>query len=121
MLSGFGVWLLCSFMGCGKTQPAISGTYVNSAGSAYSIAHDTLVVEREEGNHYLIHRRTGYRVIADTGKPGPWQYAREEWRAEMDESSRVMTERRNGKVISFSVDGRMMSVGKRKYERVLEK
>ncbi|PWS33331.1 hypothetical protein [Pedobacter paludis] len=114
------VVLLCAFMGCGKLQPAISGMYVNHAGSEMSIARDTLVVELAHDQQYLIHRRTGFRLIA-TGKPGPWQYEKEEWSGVFDAASGVLTEKRNGKLITFDLERGLMVVGKRKYERVSDK
>lgn len=119
-LLGTGLVAVMGFIGCGKMQPALAGTYVNAAGSEMSEARDTLVVERASagsGNGFLIHRRTGYRLLA-AGRPGPWKYEREEWRAVYDASSGVMTEGRNGKRISFDLEAGLMVVGKRKYERV---
>jgi|GEM_PF-3031534 len=112
-----GLWL-CGFTGCGRPQPALAGMYVNAAGSAVSEARDTLVVELEKGNSFLLHRRTGYRLVMEHGGFSPWKYEKEEWRAVYDPSTGVMTEVRHGKLITFDLERGVMSVGKRQYERV---
>ncbi|MES2456836.1 MAG: hypothetical protein V4594_14885 [Bacteroidota bacterium] len=96
----------------------MDGTYVNSAGSEFSIANDTLVVEQSQDNHYQIHRSTGFRLLDDQGRPGKLQYEKEEWTAVYDPGTEVLSESRNGVVITFNADRSMMIAGKRKYKRI---
>lgn len=118
LVFGFGILVVSAFLGCGRPQPAIAGTYVNRAGSVISQARDTLVVEGLSGNSYLIHRRTGYRLATGKGDFGDWKFEREEWKAVYDASTGVMTESRNGKVITFDLGNGVMLVGRRRYERI---
>jgi len=103
--------------GCGEPD-AFNGTYVNTAGSEFSIASDTLVVEQGEDNQYLLHRSTGFRLLGDKGRPGKLQYEQEEWIAVLDRRNGVLTESRNGIVITFNADRSIMTAGKRKYKRI---
>ncbi|KIA92243.1 hypothetical protein OC25_17550 [Pedobacter kyungheensis] len=112
--------LIIGFQSC-KQAASLEGTYVNDAGSEFSIAHDTLIVEHEEGSRYLLHRRTGFQLLDDTGKAGKLQHEKEEWTAVLDKESGILTENRKGKQISFSADGETITVGKRKYKRILTK
>ncbi|WP_157280247.1 hypothetical protein [Pedobacter borealis] len=96
----------------------MEGVYVNSAGSEFSVANDTLVVEESEGNQYLIHRKTGFRLISQSGVLGKLQHEAEEWTADYDSDSGVLLEKRHGKSIVFNTDYSVMTVGKRKYQRV---
>ncbi|MFN0290137.1 hypothetical protein [Pedobacter helvus] len=102
----------------GITEPPITGTYVNLAGSEASIANDTLRIEPDHGNSYKLFRSTGFRLIGEDGKPGELQHETEIWTAVYDPSTQVMTENRNGKVITFDTSAGMMTVGKRKYKRI---
>lgn len=117
LVAGFLVAIVCLLTGC-ESSPDFSGTYVNSAGSEYSIANDTLVLERSEGEAYLIQRRTGFRMLDEQGKAGPLQHESEEWKAVYDRETRVMTEQRRGKQIRFSDDGKSMTVVRRVYQRL---
>jgi len=109
--------LIIGFQSC-NSSGSFEGTYVNTAGSVFSIARDTLVVEHEENNRYLIHRSTGFQLLDDAGKPGPLQYEKEEWTAVYNPETELMSESRKGKQISFSADKGTMWVGKRKYKRI---
>jgi len=95
----FAVMLL--FFGCFNAAPDLNGTYVNHAASEFSIADDTLIVEHVKDLNYLIHRRTGYFLLDDSGKPGKRVLEKEEWEVVYDEGSGTMTENRKGRVISF--------------------
>jgi hypothetical protein len=97
---------------------SIEGTYVNTAGSEFSIARDTLVVEHEQGQRYFLHRSTGFQLLDDAGKPGVMQQEKEEWTAVYNPETEIMTESRKGKQISFDTGKGTMTVGKRKYKRI---
>lgn len=112
-----GLVILIGMQSC-RQDKQLSGTFVNSAGSEYSLANDTLVVELIEGNQYRIHRMTGYRLIGEDGRLGRMQRESEEWTAEYDPEHGVMTEKRHGKPIAFSRDGSVMTVGRRAYQRI---
>ena len=115
----FSAMLLMAFIGCkGGLQPAFTGSYVNRAGSEASIANDTLIVAQDNGNTFSIHRRTGFQLLDDKGKPGKPQHENEEWTAVYDPQTQIMTERHNGKIITFNDKRTVMTVGKRKYERI---
>lgn len=109
--------MMITLQSCHKTRRP-EGTYVNTAGSEFSIAHDTLVVEHDENQRYFLHRSTGFRLLDDSGKAGALQYEKEEWAAVYDPQTEVMTESRKGKQISFNTDKDTMTVGKRRYKRI---
>ncbi|WP_316831837.1 hypothetical protein [Pedobacter aquatilis] len=116
----FVVVLTCAFFGCGQSQPAMAGMYVNHTVGELSEAWDTLVVEKAAGAQFFIHRRTGYRLREASGF-GPWKWEKEEWSALWDAQREALLESRNGKVISFNASESELLVGRRKYERVAGK
>lgn len=89
------------FIACNSTTASFEGTYINHAASEFSIADDTLIVEKGKDQVYLIHRKTGYRILGDNGKPGKLQTESEEWKAVYDAGSNSMTENRKGRIIRF--------------------
>jgi len=118
LLFALAVAFLIAFSGCNRLAPSFAGMYVNSAGSEASIAYDTLIVVQVNGKNYNIHRKTQFSLIDDKGNTGKPQYETEEWTAIYDPQTSIMTERRNGKLITFDVEKGIMTVGKRKYKRI---
>jgi len=100
-----------------KTRDFVSGTYINHSEGDYSIADDTLVIESSERNNFLIHRKTGIRLIKK-GKPGKFKYETEEWRAIYDEGTKTLTETKRGKLFSFYPEAGKLTVGKREYQKI---
>lgn len=118
LLFALAVVLLITFNGCIRLAPSFSGIYVNSAGSEASVAYDTLIVEKANAENYNIHRKTQFSLIDARGNIGKPQYETEEWTAVYDPQTAVMTERRNGKLITFDIQKGIMTVSKRKYKRI---
>lgn len=118
LLFALAVMLLIAFNGCNRLAPSFTGMYVNSAGSEASIAYDTLIVKQVNDQNYNIHRKTRFSLIDANGNTGQPQYETEEWTAVYDPQTSIMTERRNGKLITFDVEKGIMTVGKRKYKRI---
>ncbi len=119
LLSAFSLLLFGLSISCTSFQePDFSGTYVNTAGSEFSLANDTLVLEKADGQNYLIHRSTAFQLLGATGKPGKPQHEKEEWTTAYDSGAQLMREKRQGKEISFDADKKVMSVGRRKYKRI---
>ncbi|WP_133248477.1 hypothetical protein [Pedobacter yonginense] len=95
----------------------IPGTYINNAGSEFSIANDTLVIEPSENSSFYIHRKTGFNLVTD-GKIGKREHETENWNAVYDESSRKLTEIKKGKLITFYPDSAKIKVGNRTYQKI---
>ncbi len=100
-----------------KTREFIPGTYVNHAESEYSIVNDTLTLESGESNNFLVHQKTGIRMIKK-GKLGKFKHETEEWKAIYDEGTKTLTEIRKGKLLSFYPEAGKLTVGKREYQKL---
>ncbi len=99
------------------TRKFIPGTYVNSDGSEYSVAWDTLAIEPSESNNFLIHRKTGFNMIHN-GKLGKHEYETEEWLGIYDKNTKTITESAKGKLITFYPKGNKLLVGRREYRKL---
>jgi hypothetical protein len=107
------------FIACnGRSASNMTGTYVNHASSEFSIADDTLVVEHDKDQNYLIHRKTGFQVMDESGKKGKSQHETEEWNAVLDEGSQSMTENHKGRIISFDMTKGVLTLENSKYQRI---
>ena len=95
----------------------IPGTYINNAGSEFSIASDTLVIQPSENNTFYIYRKTGFNRIND-GTTGKREYETENWNAVFDESTKTLTETKKGKLITFYPDLAKLKVGNRTYQKI---
>ncbi|MCX2479347.1 hypothetical protein OQY15_09620 [Pedobacter sp. MC2016-15] len=95
----------------------LPGIYVNHAESEYSIAEDTLIVEHEKDNNYLIHRRAGFKLITD-GKPGATHFHTEEWSGVYNEKSQILRENRKGRIISFDFDKGILKLKNSIHQRI---
>lgn len=100
-----------------KIRSFIPGTYINKAGSEFSIANDTLVIEPSESNIFYIHRKTGFNLVTD-GKIGKREYEIENWNAVFDEKTKTLTETKKGKLITFYPDSLRLKVGNRSYQKI---
>lgn len=103
--------------GCtGRVQPAFEGTFVQDAKSEFSMASDTLLVEKVKDRHYRIHRRTGIRLLDEQGTPGKLILEKEEWHAELDPQTGILTERSKGR--RLQADGQTLTLERAVYRRV---
>jgi len=100
-----------------EVRDFIPGTYVNSAGGEFSMASDTLILERVEGNNYRVFRRTGYNLISN-GKVGLREFETEVWTCAYSPAAQTLTESRKGKVISFYPDRGVLQVSRRMYQKM---
>lgn len=100
-----------------RVRDFMPGVYVNSTGGEFSVASDTLQVELVEGNNYVVHRRTGFNLLAD-GKLGKREYEVEKWSAVYSSDTQGLTETKKGKLISFFPESGSLSVGRRVYRKV---
>lgn len=103
-----------------KVRSFIPGTYINDAGSEFSIANDTLVIEPSESNNFYIHRMTGFNLVIEE-RVGKREYGTENWNAVYDESTKTLTETKKGKLITFYPDSAKLMVGKRTYRKLSTK
>jgi len=118
------IWSVCAvliafFSACDRDQVRsfIPGTYVNQAGSEFSKASDTLVIEAGNHNRYLIQRKTGFNRIRD-GKTGKREYETEVWTAMYDEQSRILKETRRGKELVFDPSAGTLRITSRVYRKI---
>lgn len=118
LVAAFFMVLVSAFLGCGQSQPAMAGMYVDHSVGDLSEARDTLLLEKASGNRYLLHRRTGYRLREAGGGFGDWKWEKEEWSAVWEDSFKGLLESRNGKVITLDEETGELLVGRRRYERV---
>ena len=79
----------------------MSGTYVNHAASEFSMADDTLVLSPLDGDRFQVNRKTGYRLLDESGKPGKLILESETWEVLWDEALGAFQDRRKGRTISF--------------------
>lgn len=105
-------------LSCNQEFAPVTGTYINHAASEFSIADDTLVVQRITELEYLIHRKTGYFLLDDAGRPGKRVLEKEVWKAVFDEGSGTMTESSKGRVISFDRDKGVLKLENSLFRRI---
>lgn len=99
------------------TKEFITGTYVSEGSTSYSMSSDTLEIEASPDNNYLIHRKTGFRLIRN-GKKGKRQYETAEWKALYDNGTKSLMEISKGKIITFYPKENKLAVGKREYKKI---
>lgn len=111
--------LMLFFSACDRDQVRsfIPGTYVNHAGSEFSKASDTLVIEAGSNNRYLIQRKTGFNRIRG-GQIGKREYETEVWTAVYDEQAKILKETRRGKELVFDASAGILRIGSRVYKKI---
>jgi len=115
------VWavLMLFFGACDRDQVRsfIPGTYVNQAGSEFSKASDTLVIEAGSNNRYLIQRKTGFNRIRN-GKLGKREYETEVWTAVYEEEAKLLKETKRGKELVFDPSAGTLRISSRVYRKI---
>jgi hypothetical protein len=98
------------------TKAFIPGSYVNQAQSEFSIANDTLVIEKAKNteNIYLITRKTGYRRIQN-GKLLPQQHQVKRWTGQWDEQKQFLQVMQTGNFLLFQPEKKNLLNGSSEY------
>jgi phosphotransferase system glucose/maltose/N-acetylglucosamine-specific IIC component len=94
----------------------IPGIYVNQAQSGYSVANDTLIIDKAKNtdNIYLITRKTGYRRITD-GKLQPLQHQVKRWSGTWDNQKQILEIMQTHTFLIFQPDKRNLLNGISEY------
>ena len=105
-----------------KTNPvklSLQGTYINQSAGRYSIAFDTLVIskEYEEGNSFLIDRKVSFQKIRH-GVLQSREYHQEHWLTIYDDKTKVLTETKSGKVLSYNPDKQKLYLNNSVYKKI---
>jgi hypothetical protein len=97
----------------------IPGSYVNQAQSRYSVANDTLIIEKAKStdNIYLITRKTGYRRIID-GKLQALQHQVKHWSGTWDSQKQILEVMQTHAVYIFQPDKSSLLNGISEYRKL---
>jgi hypothetical protein len=97
----------------------IPGSYVNQAQSRYSVANDTLIIEKAKStdNIYLITRKTGYRRITD-GKLQALQHQVKHWSGTWDSQKQILEVMQTHAVYIFQPDKSSLLNGISEYRKL---
>ncbi|TWR25478.1 hypothetical protein FPZ42_12835 [Mucilaginibacter achroorhodeus] len=107
------------FAGCGnsETNSDFSGSYVNKAQSEYSIAFDTLILSKKSELSYEIERKTGFQKIRN-GSIMAKEFKSERWSAQWNKDNMFLSETELGRQITFSEDGKSLSLKGTEYLKI---
>jgi hypothetical protein len=102
-----------------KVKESLPGTYVNHSAGSYSSAFDTLIIskESEEGNSFLIERRVSFQKIRH-GVLQSKEYHLEHWLAMYDDKTKVLTETKRGKILSYNPDKQKLYLNNSVYQKI---
>jgi hypothetical protein len=116
MLLPISLWAACTN---NKTTNFIPGTYVNHAGSAYSIADDTLVINSfpKTANSYQVRRRTTF-WRKDGNKMQAPKHQVKNYTAIWDESKQSLQLMQNGTLILFQPGAKQLTVESSVYRKI---
>ena len=100
-------------------QVFLPGIYTNYAEGDYSVAWDTLFVQRigDKQNAYRISRRTAFQRKL-SGTPPIREQRKETWTAVYDAGRKVLTIPRTGREIRIYPDSGIIVVGSRRYQKL---
>ena len=102
--------------GC-NGNAGIEGTYVDHAKGQYSIADDTLVVSKLDGQQFRVLRSTGFNLIRGDSV-GKREFETEEWIIVYDQNMSAYRGVGRGKVIRYDNRTNLMLVGNRRYSKI---
>ena len=103
----------------GDLQEFLPGEYVRFSDGEMRTQYDTLRIERisPQGSTYRLLRSSSYQKKLD-GQTFPWQSKKEEWTAIYDKAKGILFETAKGRVISFSLEQKVLFVGSTQYKKI---
>jgi len=95
----------------------IAGTYTSHAESSFSIADDTLIIDKAASeNIYAVTRKTGYRRIV-SAKPDSLRHLQKRWTATWYEQQQQLVILQTGSIFTFPPDGKSLLYGSSEYRK----
>lgn len=95
----------------------IPGSYIRPFETEFAVGIDSLVVQEDSDNHYIIFKYSRYqRLMNDISQPV--EEHRQKWAGALDEKEKVIREFQGGKVIHFNAKENQLFVGTTAYEKI---
>ncbi len=95
----------------------IPGSYIRPFKTEFATGMDSLVLQEESTNHYVITKYSRYaRIVNEVEQPEEKHL--QKWAGVFDEKDKVIREFRGGKVIHFNPKENKLLVGTTEYKKV---
>lgn len=116
------LWWLVLVAGCkGLSGEAvrdfIPGVYVRDFATEFAVGSDTLEVQWQGENTYVIQKRSGFHRVLK-GKLQAKETREEKWMTLWDTEKGVLNEVKKGKVLSFDLEKKQLLVGASVYQKI---
>lgn len=95
----------------------IEGSYVRGFKNEFAAGVDSVVLQGQGENNYLILKYSRFTRVAD-GKVFPEETKEEKMMGVYDEKNKVINELKKGKVLSFNVEEGQLFIGASEYQKV---
>jgi hypothetical protein len=100
-----------------KIKSSLPGTYINQSAGSYSIAFDTLVINTENENIFSVERRVSFIKIRH-GIQQSREYHLEHWLAVYDDKTKVLTETKRGRILSYVPEKKKLYLNNSVYQKI---
>mgnify|MGYP003575377056 CR=1 FL=1 len=115
------VWsclLLVGFAACASGKDDVEGVFVRHINHEYALGDDTLFIKAINKTTYQIEKRSKFqRPVKKRGKIPPVEFQKRSWTGSYDEEHNLIIESNQGKVIIFSDDKELITMGSLEYKR----
>lgn len=107
----------CSELVKQDVRSFIEGSYTRHFQSDFAIGKDSVVLDAEGDDHYIITKYTRFSRLKN-GEPGKEELLKEKMMGIYDPEKEVINETKKGKVLHFNPEKNMMLIGASEYEKV---
>lgn len=115
------VWnclLLIVLLACSTTKDEVEGIFIRPINHEYSLGDDTLFIKAINKRTYQIEKRSKFqRTVKVRGKMPPVEFQKRSWTGFYDGEHKLIIETNQGKVIIFSDDKELITMGSLEYKR----
>jgi hypothetical protein len=107
----------CSGIFTKDVRAFIEGSYVRDFENEFAVGVDSVVLQKEGENNYLILKYSRFARIKN-GSLLPDEVKQEKMMGVYDEKKKVINELQKGKVLSFNVKENKMFIGASEYQKI---
>jgi hypothetical protein len=116
------VWsclLLVGFADCVSRKNEVEGVFTRTIDNQYALGDDTIFIKAINKSTYQIEKRSKFqRPLKKRGKMSPVEFQKRIWTGSYDGEHNLIMETNQGKVIIFSDDKDLITMGSLEYKRV---
>ncbi len=111
--------LLVGLVACASRKNEVEGVFTRTIDNQYALGDDTIFIKAVNKSTYQIEKRSKFqRTVKKRGKMSPVEFQKRSWTGSYNGEHNLIMETNQGKIIIFSDDKELITMGSLEYKRV---